>query len=138
MALVLEEPRGQASRRTRAPIIRIIDDSFPAYDRECLIGRNGVKFRASCRASFCHRQRGNDRSIVVHPLERHWNARVARPSAIKKVFAGHYCASMPLTRCKHRFVLRRIFTSVLAKSKNISEILARLASCAKKYLIFKI
>lgn len=94
MALVLEEPRGQASRRTRA-IIRIIDDSFPAYDRECLIERNGVKFRASCHASFCHRQKGQDRSIVVHPVERHWNARVACLSAIKKVFAGHY------TRASH-------------------------------------
>lgn len=43
MGLVLEE-RGDEERRGEwCPIIRIIDDSFPAYDRERLIGRNGVK-----------------------------------------------------------------------------------------------
>lgn len=52
----------EASSSRTAAIIRIIDDSFPAYDRGCLTGRNGVKPYASRRASFCHRHRGIDRS----------------------------------------------------------------------------
>ena len=82
MGLVLEEPRAVPSKRTRV-VIRIIDDSFPAYDRECLIGRNGVKSRASCRASFCHRQR-EDRSIADTLPPRNNRMRLlARPSLRK-------------------------------------------------------
>lgn len=61
--------RGEGLERgERCPIIRIIDDSFPAYDRERLIGRNGVKSRASCRASFCHPRPGEDRSFLAATL----------------------------------------------------------------------
>lgn len=67
MGLVLEEASVARRLGARCPIIRIIDDSFPAYDRERLIGRNGVK----SRASFCHRrpeEEEEDRSFLATTL----------------------------------------------------------------------
>lgn len=100
MGLVLEEACDEERRGERCPIIRIIDDSFPAYDRERLIGRNGVKSlarRAAARRFVIVDRRRIDRSsrrhASFHPLPRA-RARfrggkiLGHPSLLRLFFAG--------------------------------------------------